>query len=56
MTEREKSEKGMLYDANSDQEILDLRRDCKDMCHKFNHTMPSDTAILAVLFIAIITW
>lgn len=43
MTEREKMLKGLLYNANYDTELLDLRIKCKDLCHKFNQILPSET-------------
>ncbi len=43
MTEREKMEKGLLYDANFDPDILRLREECKDKCFAFNQLKPSDT-------------
>lgn len=50
MTEKEKSEQGLLYDANYDKEILELRWKCKDLCHKFNQALPSDVSIHKKLF------
>ncbi len=41
MTEREKCERGLLYDANYDAELLALRSRCKDLCHKLNQLFPS---------------
>lgn len=41
MTEREKMEQGLLYDANYDQELLAERARCKDLCFSFNQLKPS---------------
>ncbi len=35
-------EHGMLYDANYDEALCEERRQCKDKCFAFNHTLPSD--------------
>ena len=43
MTEREKAQKGYLYDANYDQQIIEERTRCADMCYEFNQCRPSDT-------------
>lgn len=43
MTEKEKMEQGMLYDANYDKELLRSREICKDICHEFNQLRPSQT-------------
>lgn len=43
MTEREKSQKGYLYDANYDQQIIEERTRCADLCYEFNQCRPSDT-------------
>lgn len=40
MTEREKMEKGLLYDANNDKEILKLREDAEELCYLLNQTSP----------------
>ncbi len=44
MTEKEKCEMGILYDANYDEELLSLRTRCKDLCHLFNQLLPSALA------------
>lgn len=44
MTEREKMQQGLLYDANYDEEILAERERCKDLCFSFNQLRPSQTA------------
>lgn len=54
MTEREKMNAGMLYDANFDSELVKMRMEAKELCYDYNHTRPSDeegrTAILKKLF------
>ncbi len=42
MTEREKAQKGYLYDANYDKEIVEARTRCADLCYEFNNLRPSD--------------
>ncbi len=44
MTEWEKAQKGYLYDANYDKEIVEARTRCADLCYEFNLCRPSDTA------------
>lgn len=41
MTEGEKMQQGLLYDANYDAELLAARARCKDLCFAFNQTKPS---------------
>lgn len=41
MTEREKMERGLLYDANFDKELLEVRTRCKDLCFFYNQLKPS---------------
>ena len=41
MTEREKMEKGLWYDANNDKEILKLREDAEELCYLLNQTSPN---------------
>lgn len=41
MTEQEKMEKGLLYNANYDEELLEARMACKDLCFAFNQLKPS---------------
>ena len=41
MTEREKMEKGLLYDANNDQALIRERTRCKDLCFAYNQLPPS---------------
>lgn len=43
MTEREKLEKGLWYDANYDQELLKQRADAEELCHLLNQTSPKMT-------------
>ena len=43
MTEREKAQNGYLYDANYDQQIIEERTRCADLCYEFNQCRPSDT-------------
>ncbi len=42
MTEREKLEKGLWYDANYDQELLQQRLHAEELCFEFNHTSPKN--------------
>ncbi|WP_306484653.1 sugar O-acetyltransferase [Anaerococcus sp.] len=42
MTEKEKMLRGKLYDANYNQELLVDRLKAKDLCFKYNTTLPSD--------------
>lgn len=42
MTEKEKMQKQMLYDANNDRDLLDERTKAKDLCYQFNQLRPSD--------------
>lgn len=44
MTEKEKAEAGLLYDANYDIALLAERASCKAMCYEYNRRHPSDTA------------
>lgn len=41
MTEKEKMEQQMLYDANYDEELLIARTRCKDLCYEYNQLKPS---------------
>lgn len=36
MTEKEKMQKQMLYDANNDRDLLGERAKAKDLCYQFN--------------------
>ncbi|WP_370773598.1 maltose acetyltransferase domain-containing protein [Faecalibacillus intestinalis] len=42
MTEKEKMEAGLWYDANNDQELIDQRLVCQDLCFELNQLKPSD--------------
>ena len=42
MTEKEKMQRQMLYDANNDESLLAERTAAKDICHQFNQLLPSD--------------
>ena len=42
MTEKENMLKGLLYDANYNKELLADRLKAKDLCFKYNTTLPSD--------------
>lgn len=42
MTEKEKMQKQMLYNANYDKELLSERANAKDLCYQFNQLRPSD--------------
>lgn len=44
MTEKEKAAKGMLYDANYNQELINERNHCKELCFKHNLLPPSKIA------------
>lgn len=43
MTEKEKMQRQMLYDANCDDELLEESKRAKDVCYDFNRLHPSDT-------------
>lgn len=40
-SEKEKSKAGILYDPNSDQELVAERKACKERCHELNQLSPS---------------
>lgn len=42
MTEKEKCSQGLLYNANYDQELIDERTACKDLCLEYNQLKNSD--------------
>ena len=48
MTEKEKCQLGLLYDANYDEELLRERAECKDLCYEYNQLRPSQTGCCAV--------
>ena len=51
MTEKEKAQKGLLYDANYDKELIEERKRAKDLCYELNHLRPSEeTAQREILF------
>ena len=43
LTEWEKAQKGYLYDANYNKEIVEARTRCADLCYEFNQCKPSET-------------
>ena len=49
MTEREKADNGLLYDAN-DAELIKARAACKDLCFDYNNCRPSDTEKQSLIF------
>lgn len=42
MTEKEKRDLGLLYDAAFDKELIDEITHCKDLCYEFNQIKPSE--------------
>ena len=42
MTEKDKMQQQMLYDANYDTELIRERQVAKDLCYQFNQLRPSD--------------
>lgn len=42
MTEKEKMQRQMLYDANYDKALMSERADAKDLCYDYNLLRPSD--------------
>ncbi len=42
MTEKEKAEKGLLYDANYDNDLVSERRKAQDICTAYNRIYPTD--------------
>lgn len=42
MTEKEKMQRQMLYDANHDESLLEERAAAKGLCYEFNQLHPSD--------------
>lgn len=42
MTEREKLESGLWYDANNDEQLLNERLDAEELCFLLNQTNPKD--------------
>ena len=49
MTEREKLELGLWYDANHDEELLRARQEAEALYFELNHTNPRDTEKKTVL-------
>lgn len=43
MTEKQKAQAGLLYNANYDKELLGERARCKAICHEYNQLPPPDT-------------
>ncbi len=43
LTEKEKCQRGELYDANYDEELISERQVCKDLCFQYNQLLPSKT-------------
>ena len=43
MTEKEKMQRQMLYDANYDEDLIRERASAKDLCYEYNQLRPSDT-------------
>lgn len=41
MTEKEKMQAGILYDANYNEALAEERMTCKEMCYEYNHLRPS---------------
>ena len=50
MKEIEKMAQGMWYDANFDQEIIQKRYQCMDLCHQLNALLPSQISQKNVIF------
>lgn len=44
MTEKEKMQGQMLYDANNNDELIQERTKAKDLCYEYNRLRPSDVA------------
>ena len=44
MTEREKMENGLWYDANYDVQLGEIRAEAKELCRQLSLTPPTDTA------------
>lgn len=42
ISEKEKCRQGELYDANHDKELIAERQTCKNICHEYNHLLPSE--------------
>lgn len=44
MTEKKKAKQGLLYDANSNEELIRERMQAKDLCFEYNRIKPSNLA------------
>lgn len=44
MREWDKAQLGYLYDANNDEDIIEDRIRCMDLCYEFNHCKPSEVS------------
>lgn len=44
MTEKEKAKNGELYNPMYDKELIQERFNVKDLCFKYNNTLPSNVA------------
>ncbi|MHA6528755.1 sugar O-acetyltransferase [Paenibacillus sp. BAC0078] len=44
MTEKEKAQKGLLYDNNNDKQLVEERLQAKELCYDYNHLRPSRIA------------
>ncbi len=42
MTEKEKRDAGLLYNAGNDEELIAEVRKAKDLCHRYNQLPPMD--------------
>ena len=43
MDEKEKRDRGLLYDGNYEKSLLDERIKCKSLCHRYNNLSPENT-------------
>lgn len=50
VTEQDKMRAGLWYDANFDPELLALRAEAEELCHRLNQTSPKDVDQLGELF------
>ncbi|WP_136606456.1 sugar O-acetyltransferase [Paenibacillus dokdonensis] len=41
LSEKEKAEKGLLYDNNNDKQLVQERLNAKELCYDYNHLRPS---------------
>ena len=42
MTEKEKLQKGLIYNPNYDEELQNEIKNAQDLCFEYNNTQPSD--------------